>query len=395
MAKVITYSALLLAGLVGAQLLALLAPGVHGSFSEPVKLLTMACLSFIMIHVGYEFDIDKSALRAYGWDYVVAATAAAFPWIFAAAYFVFALLPAESWSSWPAWKEALLIGRFASPTSAGVLFAMLAAAGLAGTWVFRKARILAIFDDIDTILFMVPLKMMMVGVRWQLGVLVFVMAGMLWAGWRYLHTWRLPPTWPWVMAYAAGITAVCEMIFLGSKLIDDVVPIHLEVLLPSFILGCVIARVSGQDPHGHDTLEGHEIGLESPQEQQVATLVSGTFMVLVGLSMPPIATLMASTPGGATWPGWGALAVHVVLVTILSNLGKMYPALCYRGEASPRERLALAIAMFPRGEVGAGVLVVSLTYGVGGVALMVGTLSLALNLLFTGVIVAVVKRLAH
>ena len=86
MAKVITYSALLLAGLVGAQLLALLAPGVHGSFSEPVKLLTMACLSFIMVHVGYEFDIDKSALRTYGWDYAVAATAAAFPWIFAAAY---------------------------------------------------------------------------------------------------------------------------------------------------------------------------------------------------------------------------------------------------------------------------------------------------------------------
>jgi hypothetical protein len=38
---------------------------------------------------------------------------------------------------------------------------------------------------------------------------------------------------------------------------------------------------------------------------------------------------------------------------------------------------------------------VSLSYGVGGVALMVATLSLALNLLFTGVVVAVVKRLAH
>jgi len=43
---------------------------------------------------------------------------------------------------------------------------MLAAAGLSATWMFRKARILAIFDDLDTVLLMIPLKMMMLGVRW-------------------------------------------------------------------------------------------------------------------------------------------------------------------------------------------------------------------------------------
>ncbi len=62
---------------------------------------------------------------------------------------------------------------------------------------------LAIFDDIDTILFMIPLKMMMVGLRWQLAAIVLVMAVLLWAGWRFLHAWRIPITWPWVMAYAA------------------------------------------------------------------------------------------------------------------------------------------------------------------------------------------------
>jgi len=71
--------------------------------------------------------------------------------------------------------------------------------------------------------------------------------------------------------------------------------------------------------------------------------------------------------------------LHVLLITLLSNLGKMFPALCYRTEAGFRERLALAIAMFPRGEVGAGVLVVSLSYGLAGPALTVAVLSLALN----------------
>jgi hypothetical protein len=80
-------------------------------------------------------------------------------------------------------------------------------------------------------------------------------------------------------------------------------------------------------------------------------------------------------------------------VTILSNLGKMFPFFCYRKEATIRERLALSIAMFPRGEVGAGVLVVSMGYGLGGIALTVAVLSLALNLLLTGVFIIAVKKL--
>jgi hypothetical protein len=48
-------------------------------------------------------------------------------------------------------------------------------------------------------------------------------------------------------------------------------------------------------------------------------------------------------------PGFGMLIVHVLAVTLLANLGKMFPAFLL----SPRgvqERLALAIGMWPRGE---------------------------------------------
>jgi len=282
------------------------------------------------------------------------------------------------------WQEALLLARFASPTSAGVLFAMLAAAGLATTWVFKKARVLAIFDDLDTILLMIPLKMLMVGIKWQLGVIVLVIAVLLLLAWRYLHVVRLPVKWPWVMLYAGVTTGVCEAIYLSSKAIDNTVPVHLEVLLPAFVLGCMLARPMGHDPHVDDAREGHQEGPEEPGEQRVATVVSTCFMVLVGLSMPAIE--LASI-------NWGVMAVHVAMITVLSNVGKMFPAFCYRREASFRERLALAVGMFPRGEVGAGVLVVSLSYGIAGTSLTVAVLSLALNLLLTGVFIAVVKRL--
>ena len=55
--------------------------------------------------------------------------------------------------------------------------------------------------------------------------------------------------------------------------------------------------------------------------------------------------------------------------------------------------LALAIGMWPRGEVGAGVLVIALSYALGGPTLTVAILSLALNLLLTGVFIVMVKKL--
>jgi hypothetical protein len=121
-------------------------------------------------------------------------TAAAFPWVFVALYFLFVLLPPGAWGAWPAWVEALLAGRFAAPTSAGVLFAMLAAAGLSATWLFAKARVLAIFDDLDTVLLMVPLQRLLVGLAWQLSTVVLLMGALLWAAWRSLHHCPLPVT---------------------------------------------------------------------------------------------------------------------------------------------------------------------------------------------------------
>ncbi len=431
MQKVFIYSSLLLLGLIASQWLPGILESSYASFGDIVRILTMAGLSFLMIRVGYEFDIDKSNLKQYGWDYVIAFTAASFPWLFVTLYFVFVLLPPEFWNSLAAWKETLLAGRFAAPTSAGVLFSMLAAAGLGATWLYRKARILAIFDDLDTVLLMIPLKMLMVGIAWQLGVIVFVMVIMLTVAYVFLHKVRIPVSWHWVLGYSAIITAFSELIYKSSKFIDESVPIHIEVLLPAFVLGCIIAypkHENGTDtvvPDGHDHAE-----IETPTEKRVATIVAAVFMVLVGLSMPlilstdmvesgssvysaiepslhaggsPDAEMAAADIGvqqdigriTASQPtmGWSMITLHVIIVTLISNLGKMFPALCYQREAHWRERLAVSIGMWPRGEVGAGVLVISLSYGIGGPIVTIAMLSLALNLLLTGFFIYLAKRL--
>ncbi|MCF7824689.1 MAG: sodium:proton antiporter [Candidatus Marinimicrobia bacterium] len=392
MKKVLIFSILLTVGLIGSQLL----PGYFGdsyhTISEFITVFTLIGLAFIMIHVGYEFELDKTKLGSYGWDYVVAMTAAAFPWIFVAIYFIYILGP-EGATSWEDWKPALVISRFAAPTSAGVLFSMLAAAGLSSTWLFRKARVLAIFDDLDTVLLMIPLGILMVGASWQMGIVVLIMAILIYFAWTYLHRWSIPITWPWVMGYAVAIVGASEAIYLTSKLIDQQVPIHIEILLPAFVLGTMMKRPEGANPHLDDTREGHLEGPESPQEQKVAMVVSAVFIFLVGLNMPRVfrSELVSSGPQLSA----GMIAFHVFMVTIISNVGKMFPAFVYKREAHWKERLALAIGMWPRGEVGAGILVLALGYGIGGDMVTVAALSLSVNLLLTGVFIWIVKALIN
>ena len=401
MRRVFLYSFLLTAGLFVSWL-------VGGRGQAVAMLLAKFCLSFIMVRIGYGFEVTRAQPQKYFWDYVVSTTTTVLPWIFCSMYFVFAMAPPELWRSLDMWWEAAVLGRFAAPTSVGLLFPMLAAAGLSATWLYRKARILAIFDDLETTLLFVPLKFFLLGKNLKLVVLVFVIFALLWAVWKYVPFLRLPATWPWLLLYSAIIVSVTELIKQGSKVLDDTMPVEIEVLVVAFILGCMLARAPRDDLNA----DSPEHGLESAREQLAANIVAACFMLLVGLSLPHFAatpsedtrdhTVMANrfvhvSPEVLAqkehFPGWGIITIHVLIMTALANIGKMGPALCYRREASRRQRLALAIGMFPRGEVGASMLVVSVSYGIAGPALTVAVLSLALNLLCSGFFVLLIRRL--
>ncbi len=392
MKKVVMFSILLVIGLAGSQILPGLIGNSYAQLAEVISVLTLIGLAFIMIHVGYEFELDKTRLRSYGWDYVVAMTAAAFPWVFVTLYFIFFLVPSGSLTG-DNWKEALVISRFAAPTSAGVLFSMLAAAGLSATWVFRKARVLAIFDDLDTVLLMIPLSILMVGAAWQMGVVVVLMLALVVLAYIFLHKWSIPVTWPWVMSYAVLIVSVSEVVYLASKFIDKQVPIHIEILLPAFVLGTIMKQPEGTNPHVDDAREGHLEGPETESEQKASSIISAAFIFLVGLNMPAVFGTSVESAGPQL--STGMIVFHVIMITIISNLGKMFPAFVYRQEAHWKERLALAIGMWPRGEVGAGILVLALGYGIGGSMMTVAALSLVINLLLTGVFIWFVKRLIN
>nr|MBP9865510.1 cation:proton antiporter [Candidatus Omnitrophota bacterium] len=325
--------------------------------------------AYIMIEVGLEFTINKKKLKNYGVDYFVSASAATLPWILCSLYFLFVFKTD--------WKEALLVGCFAAPTSAGVLFAMLAAAGLGTTWVFRKAQVLAIFDDLFTVLLLIPLKVLFVGLKPELFVIILVMFFLLFSAYRWLHKVHLPIGKLWLFIYGLLLTVF-------SIGLEHTTHVHLEVLLPAFALGCILFN-----PHDPNlpTEHAHEHQFLEPENgfvRAVDKLVKSTFMFLVGLSLPKI-VLADMTIQAVLW--------HVLWISLLANLGKCIPAFFYKGEASFRERLALSVAMFPRGEVGGGVLLIALGYGLSGLPATLAGLTLALNLILIGGFIGIIKWL--
>lgn len=389
MKKVLAFSLFLILGLAASQILpGLLADG-YSTFRSGSNTLLYVCLSFIMINVGREFEIDKTRWKSYAQDYFIAMATAAVPWLLIALYYVFVLMPPEYWGDSTAWKENLLLSRFAAPTSAGILFTMLAAMKLKRSWMYKKIQVLAIFDDLDTILLMIPLQIMMIGMKWQLFVVVFIVFILLFWGWRKLNSYQMKQSWKAIAFYAMAVFAITQFVYLLSKnLWGAEGSIHIEVLLPAFILGMVM-----KTKH-----------INTPKELRAASVISFLFMFLVGLSMPQFigidmsasaadAALGGSLTAAQPMMSWGMIAVHVVAVSFLSNIGKLFPLFFYR-DRKLSERLALSIGMFTRGEVGAGVIFIALGYSLGGPALIISVLTLVLNLLLTGIFVVWVKRLA-
>lgn len=384
MKKVLLFSFFLVVGLIVSQLL----PDWAGANYSLVKGISntflFVCLAFIMINVGREFEIDKSRWKSYTEDYFIAMATAAFPWILVALYYMFVLLPSVYWGEWDAWKENLLLSRFAAPTSAGILFTMLAAAGLKASWVYKKVQVLAIFDDLDTILLMIPLQIMMIGLRWQLGAIILVVVLLLVLGWKKMGYYNVRQDWKAILVYSILTFAVTQLVYLVSKYFyGEEGSIHIEVLLPAFVVGMIMR-------HKH---------IDTKTEHRVADLISYLFMFLVGVSMPVFIgidlagnTSAGTITGSQPMMSWSVLAWHVVVVSFLSNIGKLFPLFFYRDRLK-RERLALSIGMFTRGEVGAGVIFIALGYNLGGPALIISVLTIVLNLILTGIFVVWVEKL--
>ena len=158
-----------------------------------------------------------------------------------------------------------------APEAMTTSWSMLAAAGLKASWVYKKVQVLAIFDDLDTILLMIPLQIMMIGLRWQLGVIILVVVLLLILGWKKMGYYNVRQDWKAILFYAVVTFGITQVIYLVSKhMYGEEASIHIEVLLPAFVVGMIMR-------HKH---------IDTKIEHQVSDFISYLFMFLVGVSMP-------------------------------------------------------------------------------------------------------------
>lgn len=200
-----------------------------------------------------------------------------------------------------------------------------------------------------------------------------------------MGTCSMRQDWKMLLLYSIIVIAVTQGVYHTTEYFFGTHEgIHIEVLLPAFVLGMVMRHQE----------------CSSNVDDKVSTVISYLFMFLVGVSMPQfIGVNLAGTPESSSMSAaipmmsWGMIALHVVAVSVLSNIGKLVPMFFYR-DRSLRERLALSVGMFTRGEVGAGVIFIALSYNLGGPLLLISVLTIVLNLVLTGGFVMIVQRLA-
>ena len=206
-------------------------------------------------------------------------------------------------------------------------------------------------------------------------------------GWKKMGTYNMRQDWKAILLYAIVTLAITQGVYLVSKhFYGEDASIHIEVLLPAFVLGMIMK-------HKH---------IDTKVEHNVATAISFLFMFLVGVSMPVFFGIdfakqsaeAATITGAQPMMSWPMILLHVLIVSFLSNIGKLFPLFFYR-DRRKRERLALSIGMFTRGEVGAGIIFIALGYNLGGPALMISVLTIVFNLILTGIFVVWVEKLTR
>jgi len=359
--SIILFSSALICGIAASQVLYL------ESHRGWLYFLVDTLLAYIMMEVGLEFKINKKKWRSYLVDYGVASLAAGLPWIFCFLYFLY--------FGSNRWEENLLLARFAAPTATGILFTMLGLAGLGATWLFKKIEVLVILDDLDTVLFLIPIQLLLSGGRLELISVALVMILLIVVGWRYMHSLKLPASRPWLFCYAIIIGAIAEWLDIYYNL-------EVEVILPAFILGLVLYTSNTEkQSHRHEHLF-----IEPEQKYGIITdrIIKLVFMFLVGLLLPKITIDFQSSV---------TLGLHILAITFLMCLGKFAPAFFYKKQASFRERIAVSIGMMPRGEMGAGILTIALAHGIKDTMAQVASLSYAVNLFLTGFFIWIVMKL--
>merc|ERR1712206_35423 len=211
------------------------------------------------------------------------------------------------------------------------------------------------------------------------------------------HKFVIPHSWPWVLMYAFIIgTALWLLEGLTREFSHCTWIFVIAVLIPSFTLGCITydPKMETSQSYKHIEIELTEEFIERQEYIDshapcMETFMGCAFMFFVGLSMPSLTALNGLTTS--------AVIVHVGALNILMLLGKMVIYFFYSNETNKTMRLALSLAMCPRGEIGASVIIITiqtLSGKINPAYLGIVVWTVIMNLVLSCGLIVYVKKLA-
>ena len=91
------------------------------------------------------------------------------------------------------------------------------------------------------------------------------------AGWRWQARWNVRQDWKRILGLSAVVCALTQALYIvTARWYGPENSIHIEVLLPAFVIGMLMKHRE----------------IDTPTERRAATGISFLFMLLVGMSMP-------------------------------------------------------------------------------------------------------------
>jgi len=296
-------------------------------------------------------------------------------------------------------SQGLLLSVFSAPTSAGMLISMMEAADLKNTWLFKKASMLAILDDIDALVFIAFMRILAIGSGYDLRHFgpVIVTVGLLTIAWFNMHKFVIPHSWPWVLLYAILIgTGLWLWEGLTREYKDCTYIFVIAVLIPSFTLGCITydPKMETSQSYKHIEIELTEEFIERQEYIDSHAPCMETFM---GCAFMFFCWIKYANSDRTSWDGNDSCDISCDCDPNPHDGRQTGNMFIHGNETNTKDRYALGLAMVPRGEIGASVIIITLQTLKGRINdayLGIVVLSVIANLVLSCGFIVYVKKLA-
>ena len=112
----------------------------------------------------------------------------------------------------------------------------------------------------------------MIGLKWQMFAIVGTVSVLLAVGWRWQAAWNVKQDWKRILGLSVAVCALTQLLYLATAhWYGPENSIHIEVLLPAFVIGMLMKHRDHDTPRRTPRLNGHLVPVHAAGGNEHAT----------------------------------------------------------------------------------------------------------------------------